>query len=70
MVLMEYLTLFDSLVLMGIKKREKMTIVKIRSCSSCMVHIKGFSPNDPTTKFDPWKNSCDVEILFRIFKPM
>jgi hypothetical protein len=67
MVLMEYLTLFDSLVLMGIKKREKMIVVRTRSYSSCMVHIKGFSPKDPTTKFDLWKNPYDVEILLGIF---
>jgi hypothetical protein len=33
-----------------------------------MVHIKGFSPKDPTTKFDPWKNPCDVEILLGSFQ--
>jgi hypothetical protein len=33
-----------------------------------VVHIKGFSPKEPTTKFDPWKNPCDVEILLGIFK--
>jgi len=33
-----------------------------------VVHIKGFSPKEPATKFYPWKNPYDVEILLGIFK--
>ncbi len=52
MILIKYLTIFDSLVLMGIKYRRKRTIGRIKPFLSLEVHHKKISPWD--------KHSCYV----------
>ncbi len=60
MILIKYLTIFDSLVLMGIKYRRKRTIGRIKPFLSLEVHHKKISPWDEHScyVFVPMESPC------------